>query len=472
MEKLKTFIDGFDKLTSGGFPLLSNNIIAGVPGTGKTTFCFEVAFRNAKNEGKKSVIFTTVSEPPFKMIKYLSEFDFFEKSYLNKFVFIKDLGEFVRKGDKNGVIDYISNTIKEIKPQIIVIDSFKSLTEILLNNPAERKKFVYELTSEFSVWGITSLLAGEYLISDIELYPEFSITDGIIYLFGTQEEELQKNYIQILKLRGSNFLKGKQYFEITKDGIKIKLRLRPDVEKLKYKISEKCFCVEQLDKIFTGGIPYQSSTLISGTTGSGKTITALTIAENFLKDSNRNKVIFFTFEEFPELIEKYAQNLNINIGKYIKEGRFKINFISPVELDIDSLGNKILNKVKNHVDDGTLVVLDSISSFRYSQRNDVRYREFLWGLNNYLKYKGVTSIYTFEIDKPFDPFTVAAEMKLSLLSDNILITRYYEEDSQVKRAIFALKSRWNIHSKDIYEFEIVDGKGIIVKNAVKSTLLK
>ncbi len=468
MEKLKTYIDGFDELTFGGFPFLSNNIIAGAPGTGKTTFCFETAFRNAKEEGKKSIIFTTVSEPPFKMIKYLSEFDFFDKSYLNNLVFIKDLGEFIRKGDKEGLLEYINSTIKEIKPQILVIDSFKSLTQILIKDPAERKKFVYELTSTFSVWGITSLLVGEYLLSDIELYPEFSITDGIIYLFGTQEEELQKNYIQILKLRGSNFLKGKQYFEITQDGIKIKLRLRPEVRKLKYKTAEKYFKVKQLDKLFINGIPYQSSTLISGATGSGKTITALTIAENFLRNDNKNKVIFFTFEEFPELIQKYAKNLNINIdGK-----RFSIEFISPVELDIDFLGNEILNKIKNNVDNGTLVVLDSISSFRYSQRNDVRYREFLWGLNNYLKYKNVTSVCTFEIDKPFDPFTVAADMKLSLLSDNILVTRYYEEDSQVKRAIFALKSRGNIHSQNIYEFEILDGEGIIVKDVVKSALLR
>src|SRR6266849_3735468 len=74
---LPTGSAGLDAVLDGGLPQYSLNLIAGAPGTGKTTLAHQIMFANASRE-RPALYFTVVGEPPVKMLRYQQQFSFFD----------------------------------------------------------------------------------------------------------------------------------------------------------------------------------------------------------------------------------------------------------------------------------------------------------------------------------------------------------------------------------------------------------
>ena len=62
INRLKTGVPGLDLILGGGLPEFSFNLIAGEPGSGKTTLAHQIMFANATVE-KPAVYFTVLGEP-------------------------------------------------------------------------------------------------------------------------------------------------------------------------------------------------------------------------------------------------------------------------------------------------------------------------------------------------------------------------------------------------------------------------
>jgi len=160
VQKLKTGVFGFDELTHGGLPKYSTTILAGSPGSGKTTLAFETAF-NLAREGKKSLIISTVSEPLVKMVRFMSSFSFFDKKFIGKEIFFEDISELIQKEDPFSILTHIDSLIKKIRPELLIIDSFKSLCENLFDSKKIKRKYIYTLVLRLSIWQVTSFFVGE-----------------------------------------------------------------------------------------------------------------------------------------------------------------------------------------------------------------------------------------------------------------------------------------------------------------------
>ena len=65
--KLPSGVPGLDEVLGGGIPELSLNLIAGGPGSGKTTLAHQIMFANASPQ-RKAVYFSIIGEPPIKML--------------------------------------------------------------------------------------------------------------------------------------------------------------------------------------------------------------------------------------------------------------------------------------------------------------------------------------------------------------------------------------------------------------------
>ena len=77
IRKLDTGVPGLDAILGGGLPEFSFNLIAGAPGSGKTTLAQQIMFGLASAE-RPALYFTVVGEPPLKMIRYQQQFGFFD----------------------------------------------------------------------------------------------------------------------------------------------------------------------------------------------------------------------------------------------------------------------------------------------------------------------------------------------------------------------------------------------------------
>ena len=83
IRRLQTGIPGLDDLLGGGLPEFSLNLIAGTPGSGKTTFAQQMMFHMATPDNR-AIYFTVLGEPPMKMLRYQQQFSFFDIKKVNQ----------------------------------------------------------------------------------------------------------------------------------------------------------------------------------------------------------------------------------------------------------------------------------------------------------------------------------------------------------------------------------------------------
>ena len=92
IHRLKTGVPGMDEVLGGGLPEFSFNLIAGQPGSGKTTLAHQIMFALATPE-RPALYFTVLGEPPIKMLRYQQQFDFFDLDKVNRSIRFINLSE-------------------------------------------------------------------------------------------------------------------------------------------------------------------------------------------------------------------------------------------------------------------------------------------------------------------------------------------------------------------------------------------
>ena len=128
IRRLPTGVPGLDEVLGGGIPELSFNLIAGEPGSGKTTLAHQIMFSLASPECK-TLFFTVVGEPPLKMLRYQQQFPFFDIDQVNKTIRYVNLADVFRDGDFEQVLQPITDEVRAFEPRPVVVDSFRSVVQ-------------------------------------------------------------------------------------------------------------------------------------------------------------------------------------------------------------------------------------------------------------------------------------------------------------------------------------------------------
>src|SRR6185369_10672763 len=126
IRQLPTGVPGLDEILGGGLPEYSFNIIAGAPGSGKTTLAHQVMFANASPENP-ALYFTVLGEPAIKMLRYQQQFAFFDRSKVGTGIRFINLSEQVMKGSLKDVFDEIVREVEKVPPGVVVVDSFRTV---------------------------------------------------------------------------------------------------------------------------------------------------------------------------------------------------------------------------------------------------------------------------------------------------------------------------------------------------------
>lgn len=452
MERLSSGIRELDLILGGGLPTGSLLVIAGAPGTGKTILAQTIAFANATAQ-KKSVYYTTLSEPHTKILRHLESFDFFDVTALGTRV------EFVNlTGGEPGGLEALTEEIVrrafEVEPAVVVIDSARTLQE---GHPDRFRKTVYDLASRVSHTNAILIFVGEYETGEIAAAPEFAVADGIIHLTNEPRGTIDTRTLRIVKMRGSDYLSGTHSFRIGRRGVEVYPRFESVRAVRRERESGRApFGVPGLDEMLGGGIPTTSSTLIGGPSGVGKTVAAVSFIAHGLEIGRRSLYVSLQGTA-PQLIEK-AEGFGVDLQAGIDAGMLKVLHFEPIELGLDAAGKTLRAEIETFQPDRAVV--DSIAELRHAIHDEYRYTDFLWALVDLFRSGGSTTLYTSETAAFFGPaFELAGGN--SYVFDNILLLRYTELESEIRRALAIVKMRDSDHEKSLVEFEIAP-EGFIV----------
>jgi len=472
IRKFKTGVPGLDAVLGGGLPEYSFTMIAGGPGSGKTTLVQQLLFANASPE-RPALFITVLGEPTIKLLRHQQQFDFFDISRIGVDIHFLNLSEVVLGEDLNALLTAITDEVERLKPAFVAVDSFRAIARtardqgrVEYHARAELDHFVQRLAIQLTASEITSFLIGEHHETDWT-NPVFTVADGIVWLTQATDQNSVVRKLQVIKVRGQASMPGLHTFRIISSGLQVFPRLleldpfdkvaRPDV-----RLSTG---IEGLDAMTGGGIPSGDVVLVAGPTGSGKTTFGMQFALEGLRMGQAS--IVAVFEERPrEYLARAALLGGASFQRAQEEGRFEIMYLRPLDLSVDETMQELRDAVERI--GATRVVIDSLSGFEVALAPTFRaaFRESLYRLLGMLTTTGVTVLLTNEVvGGPTEQrFTRYA---LSFLCDDIIVNRFIELDSEYRRVCTVLKMRRARHSRAIRSFDITE-RGVEIGDTLPS----
>jgi circadian clock protein KaiC len=411
IRRLPTGVRGLDDVLDGGLPELSFNLIAGGPGCGKTTLAHQILFANATSE-KMALYFTIFGEPPIKMLRYQQQFSFFDVSKINTAIRFVHLGQEMLDGGLARVVERITHELEQSDARVVVVDSFRSVGRLARpRDYAEEvglESFVQTLALRLTSHEATTFLVGEYLESETNSNPVFTVADGIFWLHQTVARNSVVRQLQVVKMRGGNPAAGLHTLTLTDDGMRVYPRLaraldsKPDAPTSTHRGELKKTGIAGLDEMLGGGIPSGYSVLLAGSSGSGKTVLATHFIAAGLAEGEA--AVVATFDGRLQDIAS-APKAKGTADSLVGNDRVGLVHLRPLDLSIDETLQEIQEAVRRL--GATRVVIDSLSSFELALAPPFRddFREAIYRVIRVLTALGVTVILTVEM---IDAFSVTS----------------------------------------------------------------
>jgi len=216
--------------------------------------------------------------------------------------------------------------------------------------------------------------------------------------------------------------------------------------------------IKGLDELIQGGIPKGSSVLVSGGTGTCKTIFSMQFAYNgamllgepalFVTIESNPKDIAWNMESFGWDIEKLKERQMLSI--YRLKLAPKQSFADLIDEELDTISGLVKEmKIKR-------LVVDSTTSFASLIGERAAVRSLLFKFTDGLKDLDCTTLLTAETKGGKTEFSAFGIEEF--VADGV-IALYFTPPN---RSIFVRKMRGTAHDKNVHPFEIT-GEGIVVK---------
>ena len=451
MERIASGRPRLDLVLGGGLVADAINLIIGPPGTGKTILADQYVFHHATEE-RPAIYYSTVSEPHEKLLRYGQALEIFDVAAIGRRVFYEALGPQVRAGGLDAVVQRIAADVKQRRPGIIAIDSFRALSTY--GTAMQFRSFLAELSEVLTAFPVSAFWIGEYTPAQLASAPEFAVADAVISLSREDIGVREFRYLQVLKLRGSGFMSGKHAYRITAAGIDVFPRLADPVDLSFHEAStgRTRLGIPAVDALIDDGLLPGSSTLVAGPAGAGKTLLGM----HFIFSGARagEPGLIASFQENPAQLGSILEPF----GWSLEEQDVHLYYQSAVDLYIDEWMSLLLDRIRRY--GVRRVLVDSLGDLELVAADETRFREFVYSFIQRCTRAGVSVMFTIELPELFDVHRIS-DQAFSRLADNLVLLQFAHHGTSLVRALTVVKSRGTRHDPQVHRFDIT-GDGIVL----------
>jgi len=395
LPKMPTGIAGLDEITFGGLPRGRPTLICGSAGCGKTLFGIQFLERGISKynepgvlisfeESKKDIALNVQSlgintEELIASNKLRVDYVRVDRSE------IEETGEY----DLEGLFIRIGHAIDSIGAKRLVLDTIEALFGGIKNTAILRAE-IRRLFQWIRDKGITAIVTGERGENTLTRQGlEEYISDCVILLDFRVIDQIATRRLRIVKYRGSTHGTNEYPFLIDEHGISV---LPITSLRLEHTVSAEIIStgIPALDKLFKkGGLLKGSSTLLTGTAGTAKTIMASFFAASSCQRGE--PTLFFSFEESADQLVRNISSVGLNLVPFVKSGKLVIHSSRPSLQGLEMHLLKLHKLIEKH--NPTTVIIDPISSLlAVANMSDVS--DMLVRLIDTLKIKGINAYFT------------------------------------------------------------------------------
>src|SRR5438270_1254263 len=454
-EKAANGVVGLDEILAGGLQRGRVYLIAGSPGTGKTTIAIQFLLSGAAL-GERGLYITLSEtedelrasaashgwsfEEPNAVYELVPPESLLDEDHQQSLLYSSDLelGETTKR---------IFEAIEKHKPERIIIDSLSEI-RLLAQSSLRYRRQVLALKHYFARNGATVVMLDD-LTSDTHDKTVHSVAHGVIRL-----EELAPDYgadrrrLRVIKYRGQSFRGGYHDMIIKTGGVTVFPRLISAEHKREFSRDPLPSKSAELNTLLGGGIERGSSTLILGPAGTGKSLLTLSFAVEAVHRGE--SAAMFIFDEELGLLFERAKGLGMDLAALQKGGRLIIEQVDAAELAPGEFAQRVRTCVEQH--SARTVVIDSLNGYQAAMAEEKQLILHMHELLQFLNRQGATTFLT--VAQHGLVGDMRAPVDVTYLADTVILLRYFEAMGRVRRAISVIKKRTSAHEDTIREYRI------------------
>jgi circadian clock protein KaiC len=462
LSRLTTGIAGFDQIADGGLPENRSTLVAGTAGSGKTVLALQFLLAGVRGFEQPGV-FVTFEETPQDLMHNVSSFGWDLEGLVKcgKIAVVDATPEpgletvAIGMYDLTALLARIESAVRRVNAKRVILDAVGALFPQLSDAGVVRRE-LHRILAGLRQLGVTTLVTLERTEEDGGVgrfgVEEF-VADNVILLRNRLEHEKRRRTIEILKFRGALHQKGEYPYTIDpEDGVTIMPLSATELKQRSSNIRVSSG-VEELDKMCGGGMYRDSIILVSGATGTGKTLTVTQYVKAAINAGER--VLLFGAEESSQQLSRNAASWGVDFDQAMKDGLLHIICRYPEVMGLEDH----LIQIKRDIRDFKphRVAVDSMSAFERVSTGK-SFREFVIGLTSHIKHLEVTGLFTNTTSMLIGGESIT-ETHISTITDTIILLRYVELHGEMRRGLTVLKMRGTWHEKDIREY-VIDSTGM------------
>lgn len=450
---VKTGIVGLDEILHGGIPRNNNLLVEGPPGAGKTTLGLGFIYRGAVDFDEPGAIVSFELDPA-KLLRDAAGFDWDLQGMIDQGrIKIIQTSPAVLMSEFRSSDGAFSAALLAMGAKRLLIDGLTPLRLYAEGNDIPFREDVHLLIEGLTRLGVTTMVTAEKdaSLGGVLAHERF-VFDTIISLTLEEARRRVHRRLTVAKSRGQDFIGGSHTMRIeAHQGVHVYRRAQsrpvtsPDQPTSEERLSTGSAAI---DKMMDGGIYKGSVTLVSGISGTGKTV----LSVQFLSDAIKNghKALLISLDEHARQLMRNAKPLGFDLQALVDAGDLFIHYESPLELELDVHFDRIVKLVEKEGID--CVVFDSIAVYEMTSRSEVA--DYLYALASFFKNRLATTLFNYESPELLGLSQISEELKGSHLVDNIILLNYVEISTVLRRALAVPKVRGSRNLQVTREYTI------------------